>query len=85
MTIFTLTASSTVTQLIRCGVFNERDENGYPVKYPFTEYSKGVGDTAYDYTQYRIIRRLPSQAAQEAIVLLKNEDGILPWIRTRAL
>ena len=29
--------------LIRCGVFNERDERGYPVAYPFTEIPPDMG------------------------------------------
>lgn len=72
-----LTASSAVTQLIRCGVFNERDENGYPVAYPFTEYSAGYGDVAYDSSNEEH-QAVAMEAAEEAIVLLKNDNDVLP-------
>lgn len=78
-----LTASSAVTQLIRCGVFNERDENGLPVKYPFTDYSLNKGaETAvdgnvYDYSNPQH-QAIALQAAQDSVVLLKNNNNVLP-------
>ena len=63
--------------LIRNGIFNERDENGYPVNYPFISESMGASDTAYDYTNNEH-QAVALQAAQESIVLLKNDNNILP-------
>ena len=71
------TARAQVIPLIRNGVFNERDENGYPVNYPFTSESMGASDTAYDYTN-EDHQAVALQAAQESIVLLKNDNNILP-------
>lgn len=71
------TAHAQLIPLIRNGVFNERDENGYPVNYPFTSFSMGAGDTAYDYTNVDH-QAVALQAAQESVVLLKNENNILP-------
>ena len=71
------TARAQLIPLIRNGVFNERDENGYPVNYPFTSESMGAGDTAYDYTN-EDHQAVALQAAQESIVLLKNDNNILP-------
>lgn len=71
------TARAQVIPLIRNGIFNERDENGYPVNYPFISESMGASDTAYDYTNNEHQAVAP-QAAQESIVLLKNDNNILP-------
>lgn len=71
------TARAQVIPLIRNGIFNERDENGYPVNYPFISESMGASDTAYDYTNNEH-QAVALQAAQESIVLLKNDNNILP-------
>ena len=71
------TARAQLIPLIRNGVFNERDENGYPINYPFTSESMGAGDTVYDYTNPEH-QAIALQAAQESIVLLKNDNNILP-------
>lgn len=71
------TARAQLIPLIRNGVFNERDENGYPVNYPFTSESMGASDTAYDYTNEEH-QAVALQAAQESVVLLKNDNNILP-------
>lgn len=71
------TARAQVIPLIRNGIFNERDENGYPVNYPFISKSMGASDTAYDYTNNEH-QAVALQAAQESIVLLKNDNNILP-------
>ena len=71
------TARAQVIPLIRNGKFNERDENGYPVNYPFISESMGASDTAYDYTNNEH-QAVALQAAQESIVLLKNDNNILP-------
>ena len=71
------TARAQVSPLIRNGIFNERDENGYPVNYPFISESMGASDTAYDYTNNEH-QAVALQAAQESIVLLKNDNNILP-------
>ena len=71
------TARAQVIPLIRNGIFNERDENGYPVNYPFISESMGASDTAYDYTNNEHLA-VALQAAQESIVLLKNDNNILP-------
>ena len=71
------TARAQLIPLIRNGVFNERDEDGYPINYPFTSESLGAGDTAYDYTN-QDHQAIALQAAQESIVLLKNDNNILP-------
>lgn len=71
------TTRAQVIPLIRNGVFNERDEKGYPVNYPFTSESMGASDTAYDYTN-EDHQAVALQAAQESVVLLKNDNDILP-------
>lgn len=71
------TARAQVIPLIRNGIFNERDENGYPANYPFISESMGASDTAYDYTNNEH-QAVALQAAQESIVLLKNDNNILP-------
>ena len=71
------TARAQLIALIRTGVFNERDEDGYPVNYPFTSESMGASDTAYDYNN-EDHQAVALQAAQESVVLLKNDNDILP-------
>lgn len=71
------TARAQLIPLIRTGVFNERDEDGYPVNYPFTSESMGASDTAYDYNN-EDHQAVALQAAQESVVLLKNDNNILP-------
>lgn len=71
------TAKAQLIPLIRCGVFNERDENGYPVEYPFTSMSANAGDIAYD-SSNADHQAVALQAAQESVVLLKNDNDVLP-------
>lgn len=71
------TVRAQLIPLIRTGVFNERDEDGYPVNYPFTSESMGASDTAYDYNN-EDHQAVALQAAQESVVLLKNDNNILP-------
>ena len=70
------TAKTILIPLIRCGVFNERDKGGYPVKYPFTELSAKsltpIDATVLEHQQIAL------QSAQEGIVLLKNDNNVLP-------
>lgn len=64
-------AKDQIGQLVRCGILNE-DMNDYP----FYSQSKGVGSTV-DYTDEGN-QNVALQTAQESVVLLKNEDNILP-------
>jgi beta-glucosidase-like glycosyl hydrolase len=72
-------AKAQVTQLIRMGLFNERDENGQPIGYPF------LGLSAISQTPYNgstpAHQEVALAASQEAIVLLKN-DGTLPLAKS---
>lgn len=64
-------ARDQIGQLVRCGVLNEDMED-----YPFYDQSKGVGETDdYNNTDNQ---EVALQAAQESIVLLKNDDKVLP-------
>lgn len=68
-------AKSQVSPLVRMGLFNERDANGLPKDYPFTNLS-AASPTAIDYTT-AAHQETALQSAQESIVLLKNND-LLP-------
>ncbi|MFC0560556.1 glycoside hydrolase family 3 protein [Halalkalibacter alkalisediminis] len=65
-----------VNQLVRVGIFNEVDENGIPKQYPFAEEAKDVRAEPATYHTPKH-QEVALQAAQESIVLLKN-DGVLP-------
>lgn len=65
-----------INQMVRVGIFNEVDENGIPKYYPF---AKDAGDVAEMKADYSLPehQEVALRAAQESIVLLKN-DGVLP-------
>lgn len=65
-----------VNQLVRIGIFNETDENGIPLNYPFAADAKDVSSSISDYNSTDN-QEIALQAAHESIVLLKN-DGVLP-------
>lgn len=64
-------ARDQIGQLVRCGVLNEDMED-----YPFYDQSKGIGETD-DYNNEEN-QEVALRAAQESIVLLKNENDVLP-------
>lgn len=71
-----------VNQMVRVGIFNEVNENGIPKFYPFAQDAKDVRTAAaatYSLPEHQLIAL---QAAQESIVLLKN-DGILPLAKNK--
>lgn len=70
------TARSQLTQLVRVGLFNERDANNNPIDYPYLDLSKGQG-SVFDY-QNASSKTAALQAAQESVVLLKNNNNVLP-------
>jgi beta-glucosidase-like glycosyl hydrolase len=70
-------AKSQVTQLVRVGLFNELDASGVPVDYPFNDLTADTADKASDAT-VPAHQQTALQAAQESIVLLKNQNGTLP-------
>ncbi|NUU74338.1 glycoside hydrolase family 3 C-terminal domain-containing protein [Paenibacillus xylanilyticus] len=66
-----------VNQLVRLGIFNETDEQGIPKDYPFAQEAKDVRTSPpSDYNQLDH-QDVALRAAQESIVLLKN-DNTLP-------
>ncbi|WP_100404313.1 glycoside hydrolase family 3 protein [Bacillus solitudinis] len=65
-----------VNQMVRVGIFNEVDENGIPKHYPFAEQAKDVRAEPATYNKPEH-QEVALQAAQESIILLKNE-GVLP-------
>lgn len=64
-------ARDQIGQLVRCGVLNENIED-----YPFYDQSKGVGRTDDFNNTYN--QEVALKAAQESIVLLKNDKNVLP-------
>lgn len=69
-------AKTQIVPLVRMGLFNERDAQGYPVNYPFLDLSAASGevlDASRPEHQSTALR-----AAQESIVLLKNDQKTLP-------
>lgn len=66
-----------VNQAVRLGIFNETDEQGIPKNYPFAQEARDVRTSPpSDYNQVNH-QEIALQAAQESVVLLKN-DGTLP-------
>ena len=66
-----------VNQLVRLGVFNETDEQGIPKGYPFASEAKDVRTSPpSDYNEVDH-QEVALRAAQESVVLLKN-DSTLP-------
>lgn len=60
----------------RAGIFDERDENGMPKYYPFTGY--GSDGDKYQNESSEASQAVALQNAREGIVLLKNNDNVLP-------
>lgn len=67
-------AKTQMAPLVRTGIFNERDENGLPKDYPFTDLS-AASDTPID-ANVPEHQQTALQAARESIVLLKNDDAL---------
>lgn len=70
-------AKTMLTQLVRVGLFNERDEQNLPIGYPFLGYAKGQTKEQIDY-HTKENQDIALKAAKESIVLLKNKNNILP-------
>jgi beta-glucosidase len=75
-------AKSQILVLVRNGVLNERDANNLPINYPFAnKIYQNTGKTSagqnYNYTTPEN-QQIALQAAQESVVLLKNEGNVLP-------
>ncbi|HIW34620.1 MAG TPA: glycoside hydrolase family 3 C-terminal domain-containing protein [Candidatus Paenibacillus intestinavium] len=66
-----------VNQLVRLGIFNETDDNGIPKFYPFAKDALDVRTDAPATYALPEHQEVALKAAQESIVLLKN-DGVLP-------
>lgn len=64
-------ARDQIGQLVRCGVLNDEMEDN-----PFYKQSSGVGEKD-DYTN-KDNQKVALQAAQESVVLLKNDNDVLP-------
>ncbi|WP_341279159.1 glycoside hydrolase family 3 C-terminal domain-containing protein [Paenibacillus sp. FSL H8-0537] len=71
-----------VNQLVRLGIFNETDENGIPTMYPFAQDAKDVRQIPAASYKDAEHQEVALNAAQESIVLLKN-DGTLPLVKNQ--
>jgi len=60
---------------VRTGYFNEKNDDGSPVSYPFSELAKDRSPRNYSLSDSQSIAL---DASRESIVLLKNDDGVLP-------
>lgn len=65
-----------VNQMVRVGIFNEVDENGFPKNYPFVKDAGDVAESKVNFSSTEH-QEVAKKAAEESIVLLKN-DGVLP-------
>jgi beta-glucosidase-like glycosyl hydrolase len=78
-------AKAQVTPLIRVGLFNEYDPvTGVPIDYPFADLSATAATTPINWT-VRSHQETALAAAQESIVLLKNQDAALPLSKDAAV
>lgn len=68
-------AKGAIINQIRCGLLNERDENGNPIGYPFIDIA--TSDQVYDYTN-KEHQQVALQMAEECSVPLKNDNNLLP-------
>ncbi|QMV43973.1 glycoside hydrolase family 3 protein [Cohnella cholangitidis] len=66
-----------VKAMVRAGLFNEVDSNGFANYYPFINWTREVDTSTVDYTlpEHQAVAQ---QAARESIVLLKNYNNALP-------
>ncbi|MHA7965829.1 glycoside hydrolase family 3 C-terminal domain-containing protein [Paenibacillus sp. CAU 1782] len=71
-----------MNQLVRLGIFNETDENGIPKFYPFAQDAKDVRTSPAASYKDAEHQDVALKAAQESIVLLKN-DGVLPLAKQK--
>jgi beta-glucosidase-like glycosyl hydrolase len=69
-------AKTQLVPLVRMGLFNERDSDGYPKHYPFLDGS-ALSPTPLD-SSVEAHQQVALQAAQESLVLLKNDHDLLP-------
>jgi beta-glucosidase-like glycosyl hydrolase len=69
-------ASAQVMPQVRMGLFNERDEAGYPKYYPFVDRS-AASATPVD-ASVREHQDVAMRAAEESLVVLKNDNNVLP-------
>ncbi|MCI2255764.1 glycoside hydrolase family 3 C-terminal domain-containing protein [Domibacillus sp. PGB-M46] len=60
---------------VRTGYFNEKNEDGSPKNYPFSQLAKDRNPVDYKNEENQSVAL---QAAREGIVLLKNENNVLP-------
>jgi beta-glucosidase len=76
-------ARDQLAPLVRVGLFNERDAQGLPKDYPFAQLSAAAA-SRIDYTAPEH-QAVALSAAQEGIVLLKNDDHLLPLAKDASL